>query len=156
MSSEQQAHSGPATGTWHLEFRYFGFHAALRRYRTTTVIGWGVTAAGLAGFIASWSLPGERGLLDALLAGGAILAGLTIVQLSVMGLQSYVTIPFPPLAQDAPDSERSALEALEPLMTDVREGGWQEAFHAIGGLRAIGERCDLPPPERRGPLPTKR
>lgn len=141
--------------TEHLEFRYFGFFAVLRRYRTTTVIGWGVTAAGMAGFIASWGIPGARGLLDAALAVATVLAGLTVVQVSVMSLQSYVSVRFPPLPEGVPEAERAALEALEPVMAEVRDGGWQDAFHAIGEVRGIGERWGLPQPERRGPLPTR-
>lgn len=138
----------------HLDFRYSGFYALLRRYRATTVIGWGVTAAGMAGFIASWGIPGARGLLDAFLAVAAVLAGLTVVHVSVMGLQSYVSVRFPPVPQDAPGNERAALEALEPVMAAVRDGGWQDAFHAIGEVRAIGIRCGLPPPDGRGAFST--
>lgn len=135
--------------TEHLEFRYAGLHAALKRYRTTTVIGWGVAAAGMAGFVASWGIAGARGILDVVLAGAAVLAGLTVVHVSVMGLQSYVSVRFPPVPQDLPEAERAALEALEPVMAAVRDGGWQDAFHAIGEVRAIGERCGLAPPDRR-------
>lgn len=141
--------------TEHLEFRYFGLTAVLRRYRTTTVIGWGVTAAGMAGFIASWGIPGARGLLDVILAVATVLAGLTVVQVSVMSLQSYVSIQFPPLPEDVPEAERAALGELEPVVAEVRDGGWQDAFHAIGEVRAIGERWGLPPPDRRGPLPAR-
>ena len=141
--------------TEHLEFRYFGFFAVLRRYRTTTVIGWAVTAAGMAGFIASWGIPGARGVLDVMLAVATVLAGLTAVQVSVMSLQSYVSVRFPPLPEGTAEAERAALEALEPIMAEVRDGGWQDAFHAIGAVRGIGERWGLPQPERRGPLPTR-
>jgi len=139
----------------HLEFRYFGFFAVLRRYRTTTVIGWAVTVAGMAGFIASWGIPGARGLLDVMLAVATVLAGLTVVQVSVMSLQSYVSVRFPPLPEGMAEAERAALEVLEPVMAEVRDGGWQDAFHAIREVRGIGERWGLPQPERRGPLPTR-
>jgi hypothetical protein len=140
--------------TEHLEFKYFSFYAALRRYRTTTIIGWGVTAAGMAGFITSWGIPGAHGLLDVILAAAAIVAGLTVVHVSVMGLQSYVSVEFPPLPHDAPETDRAALEALAPVMIAVRDGGWQEAFHAIGELRAIGERWGWQPPDRRTSMRT--
>lgn len=139
----------------HLEFRYFGFYDALKRYRSTTVVGWGVTAAGAAGFVLSWGIPGGRGLLDAALAGATVLAGLAVVHVSVMGLQSYVSVPFPPFPQELPEHERAALQEIEPVMIDVRDGGWQDAFHAMGQLRAIGGRRGLPPPDRREPAPVK-
>lgn len=133
--------------TEYLQHRYFGFFAALRRFRTTTVIGWGVSAAGLAGFIGAWGIPGARGLLDVLLAGATILAGVAVVQVSVMSLQSYVSLRYPPLPPDISEADRAALESLEPVMAAVRDGGWQDAFHAIGEVRAIGRQWGLPPPD---------
>jgi hypothetical protein len=109
----------------------------------------------MAGLIASWGIPGARGLVDVLLGGATVLAGITVVHVSVMSLQTYVSIRFPPLPPEVPDAERAALEALEPVMAGVRDGGWQDAFHAIGEVRAIGERWGLPPPDRRGSLPVR-
>jgi hypothetical protein len=40
-----------------------------------------------------------------------------------------------------------AVEEILPLLKEVDEGGWQEAFRAMVSLRDIGSRYGLPPPD---------
>jgi hypothetical protein len=131
----------------HLDFLYYGLYAVLRRYRAMTILGWGISAAGVAGFIASWSIPGAFGLHSAVLAALVVLAGLALVQVSVMALQSYVSIRFPPLPAGSTETDLALRETLDQVTAGVRDGGWEDAFQAIRELRAIGERMDLPPPD---------
>jgi hypothetical protein len=146
---------GPNGGADHVQFRYFGFFAVLRRYRSMTVTGWGVAAIGVLALVLSWGLPGGRGLLNIGLSCVLAAAGVLVVQAAVMGLHAYVSVPFPPVPPDLHDTDRLALEQIEPVITAVRDGGWEDAFHAIAEVKAIGERAGLPAPDRRGPITTQ-
>jgi hypothetical protein len=148
------AGSSPDLPAEYLEFRYFGFYAALRRFRTTTVTGWGVSAVGMIAFLLSWEAPAGPGGFSIFSAAALVAAGIVVVQSAVMSLHSYVSVPFPPVPHEWPEHARRPLAELEPLFAEVRDGGWDDAFRALAGVRAIGAREGLPGPDRRATLPT--
>lgn len=135
-------HSHPARAE--LEFYYFGFYAVLRRYRTMTVLGWAIAALGVASIPISWRLGTPHGIMDTALSLGTILAGLLVVQQCVTSLSSYVRVPFREREAGAPPAH-PALQAIEQLMRDVDEGGWQDAFTAIRTLERMQDEYGLPP-----------
>ncbi len=127
-----------------LRFYYYGLYAVLRRYRMITVIGWIIVVLGLASIPLSWRLGTPHGLVDTLLSAGTIVAGLTIVQLAVGGLSSYLRVPF----GDRPGTTAEvspAIRYIEHLIRDIDEGGWQDAYAAIEKLERMQESHGLPP-----------
>jgi hypothetical protein len=129
-----------------LEFYYHGFHRVLRRYRMATVMGWVIVFAGLAGIPLGWRAASTHGLLDLLLCGGTIVAGLSVVSQAVSFLEAYVAVPFPSLfSGEEAHVDSDFVPQIRILMKDVQEGGWQEAYAAIGILKALGVRHGLPP-----------
>lgn len=134
-----------------LEFYYHGFHRVLRRYRSATITGWVITFAGVAGIPLGWNAGRTHGLLDLLLCGCAIAAGLILVSEAVSFLGAYAAVPFPPASPDTgSDGEPELVQEIRLLMKEVESGGWQEAYAAIGTLKALGLRHGLPAPEQRG------
>lgn len=127
------------------EFYYHGLYRVLRRYRTATIAGWAIVFAGVAAIPLGWNAGGGHGLLDLLLAAGTIVAGLVLVSEAVSFLAAYLAVPFP---EDVPEGGETpgAASEIRLLMNDIENGGWQEAYAAIAGLRAIGVRHGLPPP----------
>jgi hypothetical protein len=128
-----------------LQFFYFGFYDALRRFRRLTISGWLVAAAGVAAVVLRWG-PFWSGDLAALSLCGLLLAsGLLLVHTSVSGLSAYVRVPFP-----APErtEHAPAIAEILPLLKAVEEGGWQDALNAQKAVRGIGERYRLPPPDQ--------
>ncbi len=134
-----------------LRYYYFGLHAVLRRYRTMTILGWIIALLGLASFPLSWRLGTPHGLLDTLLSGGTVIAGLAVVQQSVSGLASYLHVPFGdrPARADSTGTGASidrhpAIGHIEELIRDVDEGGWQDAYAAIEKLERMQDSFGLP------------
>src|SRR5512147_994689 len=123
-----------------LDFFYFGFHAVLRPYRTMTVLGWAIVALGATSIPLSWRLGTPHGILDTALSLRTILPYLLVVQQCITSLSSYVRVPFRereggiPAHDATPPPAHPALQAIEQLMRDVDEGGWQEAITAIRTL----------------------
>lgn len=138
----------PAPSPEQIGFYYHGLHRVLRRYRTATIIGWVVVFLGVAGIPLGWNAGRAHGLLDLLLCGCTIAAGLVLVSEAVSFLGAYLTVPFPrAVAEPAPEGEPEFVLQIRQLMKDVEAGGWQEAYAAIGTLRALGVNNGLPPPE---------
>lgn len=129
-----------------LQFYYYGFYQALRRYRRAAVIGWAIVAAGFLGVLLGWDFAKPPGLYHLGLCLGAIAAGLTLIQGTIAALSLYVRIPFPlpPVGEEA-EAWQGAVDELRSLMKDVDDGGWQEAFAALHRLERMAERYDLPP-----------
>jgi hypothetical protein len=128
-----------------LEYFYHGFHRALQRYRSATMIGWVIVLAGVACIPLGWRTAGAHGLLDLAVCGAAIVAGLVVVSESVSFLHAYISVPFP-VAGDADAGRSAPVEDLRALMQEIDKGGWQEAYAAVRLLRVLGERHGLPPP----------
>jgi hypothetical protein len=120
------------------EFFIHGFRRALLRHRTFVVAGWAITALGALGFLGSF--PGmERGdLLVVVIPLVTMAAGILIVHLSIVALESYVTTPFPmPDPGEIEEPLGQILPACRDIMKEVAEGGWKEAFDAIRTLSAM-------------------
>jgi hypothetical protein len=124
-----------------IEFYIHGFRRALLRYRTFVLIGWGITILGSAGLLGSCGGM-DRG--DLLIVGIPIVtmfAGILTVHQSITALQSYVTTPFPlPDADELEEPLLTRIVACDGLMREVAQGGWREAFEAIGALEALETR----------------
>jgi|WetSurMetagenome_2_1015567.scaffolds.fasta_scaffold653654_1 hypothetical protein len=130
-----------------IAFYYHGLYRALHRYRTATIVGWIIVFAGLAGIPLGWRSSSMHGLLDMMLCGGTIVAGLVVVSEAVSFLAAYTGVRFPSTPSDpAADAEVGLVQDVRRLMNDVEEGGWQEAYAAIGALKTLGTRYGLPPP----------
>jgi len=127
-----------------LRFYYFGLHAVLRRYRAMTIIGWVVVLLGLASVSLSWRLGSSHGLVDTLLSLGTAAAGLAMVQQSISALASYLHVPFSE-RPGATLEPHPAIRYIEELMQDIDEGGWQDAYGAIGKLERMQDSHGLPP-----------
>ena len=127
-----------------LRFYYYGLYALLRRYRTITILGWIVVLLGLASFPLSWRLGTPHGLLDTLLSGGTVVAGLALVQLAVGGLTAYLQVPFDERPGALPDVH-PAIRSIREIMRDIDDGGWQEAYGAIRKLEGLRDEYGLPP-----------
>jgi hypothetical protein len=131
-----------------LEFYYYGLYRALRRYRMMTILGWTVVALGIASVPLGWRYGQIHGLLDLALSGSAVVAGLALVQQSVASLETYLRVPFPPAGDsDGADQPSTAVNEIRQLMKDLDEGGWLEAYGAIGKLKEMQSRHGLPPLE---------
>lgn len=132
-----------------LQFYYHGFYAVLRRYRSMTLIGWLVVAIGFVSFLLGWNASMEHGIIDVLLSCSCVLCGLALVQQSIASLSSYLKVPFPKAAIDTEESvPHEVVTVLEELMKEIDEGGWQEAYAAIGKLRQMETTRGLPPLSR--------
>jgi hypothetical protein len=131
-----------------LHFSYFGLFSALRRYRAVAFLGWGIVAVAAGALFLLRHLSGSVGLAAIGVAVLAAVAGVALVQVSVAALGAYVRIPFPePPEQSGAELPGEAVRELKETIRTVEAGGWQEAFAALEGLRAIGARYGLPPLE---------
>jgi len=134
----QEAH--PLDGA--LQYYYYGFHAALVRYRALTLLGWLSSAAGAAGFFLSWQ--GAYGILVTALSLLSAASGIALVYQSVAALDAYVRVPFP-LPAEMPANVQDAIALCKRQMEDVEQGGWQEAYGALRELRMVADRFGVPP-----------
>jgi hypothetical protein len=138
-----------------LEYFYFGFYRALRRFRAATVAGWCVAGAGFAALALRWEPVWSGDLTGGILCGLLIVAGISLVQQGVTELSYYVQIPFPhPPATDGAEGNSRAVAELAGVMEDVEEGGWQDAVRALTSLRAFGEQYGLAEPDGTPRKPT--
>lgn len=126
-----------------LEFFYFGFYRVLRRYRSTSIRGWLIVFVGCLGFLFGWNFGNWREFRDFVLTTLTIFAGLATVWQNIAALEEYVRIPFPTPKDDVTE-EQSIISEIRGLMKEVDDGGWQEAFAAIGQLNEIQVKNGLP------------
>jgi hypothetical protein len=131
-----------------LQYYYTGLYRVLRHFRFMTLLGWMVVLAGAAGVPLGWDFGRWHGLIDLLLCVGTIIAGLALVQQSVVSLDVYVKVPFRSSPTgDGGRSDSLAIGEIVQLLKEIEEGGWQEAYAAIQKLRDIGTAHGLPPLE---------
>jgi hypothetical protein len=141
--------STPPPNDRELGFYYFGLYRVLIRYRRMTILGWCVVALGIASIPLGWESGQRHGIIDLGLSFAAIVAGLALVQQSVASLSSYISVQFPSsILEDGTVSEHEAISEVVQLMKDIDEGGWQEAYAAIGKLKEMETTYSLPPLNR--------
>ncbi len=124
-------------------YYYHGLNRVLIRYRRVSVFGWGLVFATIVASPWGWNISEDGAALRVLLSALAILAGLTLVWQNITALEEYLRVPFP--SSPHPATNHPAIEEIQLLMKEVDDGGWQDAYAAIAGLRAIGEKHGLPP-----------
>jgi hypothetical protein len=127
-----------------LGYYYFGFHAALTRYRVLTPGGWAVAAVGAAGLLVAWREGADLFTFIVALAGAA--GGLSLVHQSVAALDAYVRVPFPrPEPGTCPDDIARGIDECARLMEEIDRGGWHEARAAFRALDEMAKRFSFPP-----------
>lgn len=126
-----------------LRYFYFGFHRALKRYRSMTIIGWLVVIIGCLSFPIGWSVGRHGGIIEIMLSCATIVAGLGLVSQSISSLEGYVKIVLPIKTEG---DRHPLVHEVVDLMRDVDEGGWQEAYAAIRKVETLQTRYGLPPP----------
>ena len=124
-----------------LRYYYLGFHRALKRYRTITIIGWTIVVIGCASFPVGWSVGRPAGLIEIALSCATVVAGLGLVSLSISSLDAYIRITLP-FAQNG--EQHPVIHEIVEIMKDVDAGGWQEAYAAITKIEELGTRFGLP------------
>ncbi|MER3523918.1 MAG: hypothetical protein C4326_07580 [Ignavibacteria bacterium] len=124
-----------------LQYFYFGFYRVLRRYRTTSLVGWAIVLLGCLSIPFGWRLSRPSALVEIALTGLTILAGLVVVWQNLSALEQYLRVPFP---VDASSTADGALSEIRELMNEVDEGGWQEAYAALGRLNELQQKFGLP------------
>lgn len=122
--------------------RMYGFHRALLRFRRAVFLGWTLAAAGVIGLLLRWEARPFVGLLDILLSGLVVVAGVVLVSQAVEFLSAYARTLFMSAAAGAARTELD--KELDELARTVEAGGWQEAFAAVDRIRSIAERHGLP------------
>jgi hypothetical protein len=142
-SQQQPAISpiGAPTGI-ELRFYYFGFFKALKRYRTTTILGWLIVAIGCASFPLGWTLGRPAGIIEIMLSCTVIVSGLGLVWQGIVTLEGYVKIALP---GEGNGEQHPLVHQVLEIMKDVDDGGWQEAYGAIGKVEALRAVYSLPP-----------
>jgi hypothetical protein len=116
------------------QFYIQGFRLVLKRFLRQTAIGWAVTTIGALCLLIFWRSPLPHGGFDLLLAMGAVVAGLAVVQTNLAALQSYVTVPFPDVPGRIPPAE---MLQLRGWMQEVAGGGWRDAYAVLQRLEKI-------------------
>ncbi len=127
-----------------LQYFYFGFYKVLKRYRLTSITGWVIVLLGCLSIPLGWQFGMTTGLIEVLLAVMTMFAGLAVVWQNIAAIEEYLRIPFPLSSAEA---THASLSEIKEIMKDVLDGGWQEAYEAIGRLRALKVKHGLPPLE---------
>lgn len=127
-----------------LQFFYFGFYKLLKRYRLTSITGWIIVLLGCLSIPLGWQLGRAPGLIEVLLAVLTMFAGLAVVWQNIAALEQYVRIPFP---HSPEDPSQPIIPEIKNLMKEVDDGGWQEAYEAIGKMKSLQSKHNLPPLE---------
>jgi hypothetical protein len=124
-----------------LRYYYFGFHEALKRYRTITIIGWMVVVIGCVSFPVGWSVGRPGGIVDIALSFATVVAGLGLVWQSISSLDAYIRIVLPFVHNG---EQHPMIHEVAEIMKDVDDGGWQEAYAAIRKMEDLQSKYGLP------------
>jgi len=136
----------PSPSDQDLQFYYFGLYAALKRYRTATLLGWLIVLVGCVSVPLGWNVARSHGMIDIALSVCTVAAGLAVVSLSISALETYLNVPFRGKNEgNGVDDRAIVIEEIILLMKDIDHGGWQEAYAAIGKLKTMETRHGLPP-----------
>ena len=110
----------------------------LKRYRTTSLLGWVIVFAACLSAPLGWNLGRSTGFIEVVLTVLTVVAGLVLVWQNISALEEYIRIPFPvPSPPEQPEVQSPVITEIKNMMHEVDEGGWQEAYAAIGKLRQI-------------------
>lgn len=127
-----------------LQYYHFGFYRALKRYRSTSMLGWTIVLLGCLSVPVGWEIGRTTGIVEIGLTVMTTLAGLALVWQNISALEEYLRVPFP----FSTDEKTATIVAdIRDIMQEVDNGGWQEAFEAIGKLRILQHKHQLPPLE---------
>jgi hypothetical protein len=106
-----------------------------------SVLGWMIVLLACISIPFGWNVGRTMGFVEVVLTVLTVLAGLVLVWQNISALKEYIRIPFLPSAQ--PDDQQPVSE-IKKIMRDVDEGGWQDAYAAIGMLKELQSKYDLP------------
>jgi hypothetical protein len=132
-----------------LQYYYFGFYRVLKRYRSTSILGWTIVFAGCGSVPLGWNLDRTAGFVEVLLTVLTILAGLAVVWQNISALDEYIRVPFPSSSNGEVNERTELIAEIRTIMKDVDNGGWQEAYAAIARLNEIQVKHALPAFERQ-------
>jgi hypothetical protein len=65
---------------------------------------------------------------------------------NISALDSYIHVPFPSSANGGANERTELIAEIKSLMKDVDDGGWQEAYAAIGKLQELRTKAGLTEP----------
>lgn len=134
--------AGTTLSDGELRYFYFGFHQALKRYRSMTIVGWVVVVIGCVSFPVGWSMGRHGGIVDIVLSCATIVAGLGLVSQSISSLETYMKIALPFTFNGG---HHPLVREVVEIMRDVDDGGWQEAYAAIRKVEGLQTKYELPP-----------
>ncbi len=126
-----------------LQHYYFGLYRVLKRYRTTSILGWTVVFVACGSIPFGWNLGRSTGFIEVALTVLTILSGLVVVWQNISALEEYVRIPFP-FAPETDEAKAMFVADIRALLKDIDDGGWQEAFAAVGRLKELQIKYGLP------------
>jgi hypothetical protein len=126
-----------------LQYFYFGFYRILKRYRVVSFTGWTIAFAGCVSVPLSWNLGRTAGLIEVVLTILTIAAGLVVVWQNISALEEYLRVPFP-FPVEITEYDAAIVNEIRSLMKDIDDGGWREAYAAIGKLKEIQVKHALP------------
>jgi hypothetical protein len=120
-----------------LQYYYFGFYRVLKRYRSTSILGWAIVFVGCASVPFGWNLGRTMGFIEVVLTLLTLLAGLAVVWQNISALEEYIHVPFPSLSNGELHERVELIVEIKNIMKEVDNGGWQEAYAAIGKLELL-------------------
>jgi hypothetical protein len=127
-----------------LQYYYLGFYRALKRYRTTSLLGWSIVFLGCLSIPFGWNLGRSTGFIEVVLTALTVIAGLTVVWQNISALDEYIRTPFPSLVNGEASVRAEIISEIKGLMHEIDKGGWQDAYAAIAKLIELGAKHDLP------------
>ncbi len=127
-----------------LQYYYHGFYRTLKRYRSTSLLGWMIVLLGCLSVPFGWNLGRRAAFLDVALTTLTVFSGLAVVWQNISALDAYLHIPFPAPADGESVVHSEIISEIRSLMKDVENGGWREAYETIGKLKEIQTKYELP------------
>lgn len=127
-----------------LQYFYFGFYRILKRYRSTSLLGWTIVLAGCLSIPFGWNLGRTTGFIDVILTLLTILAGLALVWQNISALDEYIRVPFHSSFDSISTKRNEIITDIRTLMKEVDDGGWREAYEALSRLSVLQAKYDLP------------
>lgn len=112
----------------------------LKRYRSTSILGWAIVFAGCLSVPFGWNLGRTTGFIEVVLTLLTILAGLAVVWQNITALEEYIRVPFPSSVSGEVNERTELIAEIKNLMKQVDDGGWQEAYAAIGNMVSLHAR----------------